>query len=189
MWLWGCWMPILFANKQITGFQAPSVQSQATSELVFATVSTHDNGTGLGLGPGPNSCNRFYQSKTRTVAIGPLLPPKTRHFNLTALPPIKYLRSDCILTWSIHTFCIFRRSFTPSFQFCDATNMCGVVIENPWVWSKDSIDFTAIPRIFVGSQIWHREVKEHLKLQKLDIDNAMIRSVLKYWIASKLLAK
>jgi len=56
------------------------------------------NGSGLGLGPEPNRCNGFYHTKTRTVAIGPVLPPKTRHFNLTTLAPIKYLSSDCNVT-------------------------------------------------------------------------------------------
>ena len=66
--------------------------------LVLATVPTRENGSGLGLEPEPNRCNGFYHTKTRTVAIGPVLPPKTRQFNLTNLPPIKYLSSDRIVT-------------------------------------------------------------------------------------------
>jgi len=64
-------------------------------EQLLISVS---NGSGLGLGPEPNRCNSFYHTQTRTVAIGPVLPPKTRHFNLTTLAPIKYLSSDCIVT-------------------------------------------------------------------------------------------
>jgi hypothetical protein len=41
--------------------------------------------------------NGSYHTKTRTVAIGPVLPPKTRHFNTTSLAPIKYLSSDHIM--------------------------------------------------------------------------------------------
>jgi hypothetical protein len=36
--------------------------------------------------------------KTWTIAIGPVLPPKTQDFNLTTLAPFKYLRSDRIVT-------------------------------------------------------------------------------------------
>jgi hypothetical protein len=67
---------------------------------------------GLVLGTGPNSRvgsesgstrNRTVATglttrKTRPTGNGPVLPPKTRHFNITTLPPIKYLSSDCIMT-------------------------------------------------------------------------------------------
>jgi hypothetical protein len=56
------------------------------------------NGSGLGLEPEPNRCNGLYHTKTRTVAIGPVLPPKTRNFSITTLAPIKYLSSDRIMT-------------------------------------------------------------------------------------------
>jgi hypothetical protein len=46
-------------------------------------------GSGLGFEPEPNCGNRSYHTKTRTVAIGPVLPPKTRHFNFTIMAAIK----------------------------------------------------------------------------------------------------
>jgi hypothetical protein len=42
--------------------------------------------------------NRFDHRKTWTVAIEPVLPPKTGHFNLPNLAPRKYLRSNRIMT-------------------------------------------------------------------------------------------
>jgi len=49
------------------------LEMQKEAEVVLATVPTSYNGSGLGLGPGPNRCNGFYHTKTRTVAVGPLL--------------------------------------------------------------------------------------------------------------------
>ena len=40
---------------------------------------------------------KVYHTKTWTVAIGPVSPPKTSHFNLTNLAQIKYLSSDRIV--------------------------------------------------------------------------------------------
>jgi len=68
------------------------------SYVVLAMVPTHLNGSGLGLEPELNRCNGSYPTKTQTVAIGPVLPPKFRHFKSRILAPIKYLSSDCIVT-------------------------------------------------------------------------------------------
>jgi len=67
-------------------------------DLVLATVPTRKNGSGLGLEPDRNCCNGLYDTKTRTVATGPGLPPTTWHFNTTTLAPIKFLSSDRIVT-------------------------------------------------------------------------------------------
>jgi len=66
--------------------------------LVLATGPNSRFGSGSGSNPEPDRCNGFYHTKTRTVANGSVLPPKTRHFNLTTLSPIKYLSSDRIVT-------------------------------------------------------------------------------------------
>jgi len=83
--------------------------------VVSATVPSSRVGSGSGSNPEPNCCNESYHTKTRTVAIGPVLPPKTRHFNFTSLGPIRYLSSDRIMTRSIRKLCSFMRSFTSHF--------------------------------------------------------------------------
>jgi len=113
---------------------------------------------------------------TRTVAIGPVLHPTTRHFNLTTLPPNPDLSSDCIVTSTICRLCSFSRSFTACFYNCDAPTIHGVAIENPEISHKIERHFTAIQRIVVRSQIWQREVEELLKLHNLRIDHVMIWS-------------
>jgi hypothetical protein len=64
----------------------------------LATVPNSRVGSGSGSDLEPNRCNGSYHTKTRTIAIGPVLPPKTRHFNTPSLAPIKYLSSDRIMT-------------------------------------------------------------------------------------------
>ena len=71
---------------------------RSCSRVVLTTVPNSRVGSGTGSDPEPNRCNGSYHKKTRTVAIGPVLPPKTRHCDITTLAPIKYLSSDCILT-------------------------------------------------------------------------------------------
>jgi len=66
--------------------------------VVLATVPNRRVGSGSGSDPVPNRCNGSYHTKTRTVAIGPVLPPKTRHNKSTIFAPIKYLSSDRIVT-------------------------------------------------------------------------------------------
>jgi len=68
------------------------------SQLVLPTVPNFRLGSGSGANPEPDSCNRFYHMRTRTIAIGPVLAPKSRHFNPTNLVPIEYLSSHRIMT-------------------------------------------------------------------------------------------
>jgi hypothetical protein len=138
-----------------------------------------------GSDPEPNRCNRSYHMNTRTIAIGPVLPPKTRHLNLTTLPPIQYLSSDCIVTWSLCRLCSSSRSFTSRFQICDPTNIRWVTIENPIISCKIVLYFTARQWLSVGSQIWKREAKDRLELHNLHPDHLVIRSELKYLIGVK----
>ena len=153
--------------------------------LVLATVPNSRVGSGSGSDPEPNRCNGSYHTKTRTVAIGPVLPPKTRHFNITTLASIKYLSSDRIMTWSVCRLCSSSRSFTSRFQICVPTNIRWVAIENPLISRKMGLYFTATQRITVGSQIWKREVKERLEMHNLRTDHLLIWSELKYLIGAK----
>jgi len=54
----------------------------------------------------PNQCNVSYYNKPRTVAIGPVLPPKTGHCNMTHCSPIEYLSSDRIVIFSIRSYIV-----------------------------------------------------------------------------------
>jgi len=132
-----------------------------------------------------NHCNGSYLMKTRTLAIGPVLPPKTRHFNTTSLAPIKYLSSDRIMTPSTCKLCSSMRSFTSRFQICDRTNVRWVASENPRISCEILRYFPAIHWILVGSQIWTREVKERIKLHNLRIDHLPIQSELKYLMGAR----
>ena len=123
--------------------------------------------------------------KTRTVGNGAVLPPKTRHFTFTILPPIKYLSSDRITTWSVRRLCSVTPSFTSRLQMCNLASIRWIAIENPPISLRISEYFTTTQRISVGLQIWMQEVKEGLKLNNLHIDYVIIRSQLKYWIEAK----
>jgi len=152
---------------------------------VLATVPNSCNVSGLGLEPGLNCCNGSYHTKTRTVAIGPVLPPKTPHFNSTTMAPIQYFSSDRIMTWSICRLCRFSRSFTSRLQIGDATNIRWVAIETPQITHTICTYFTTTKRISVGLQIWMQEVNELLKLQNLRVDHVTIWSAFKYLIRAK----
>ena len=151
---------------------------------VLATVPNSRVGSGSGSDLEPNRWNGSYHTKTRTVAIGPVLPPKTRHFNTTSLAPIKYLSSDRIMTRSICKLCSFMRSVTSRFQICDRTNIGWVAIENPRNSREIWRYFTAILWILVGWQFWTWEMKERIKLHNSRIDHITIRSELKYFIGA-----
>jgi hypothetical protein len=71
--------------------------------------------------------------ESRTVAIGPVLPPNTWHFNITSLAPIEFLSSDRIMTQSICKLWSFVRSFTARFQMCNPTHICWVAIDQAWI--------------------------------------------------------
>ena len=122
---------------------------------------------------------------TWTIGNGPVLPPKTRHFKFTILAPIKYLSSDCTMTWSVRTLCSFSHSFTSRCQICNWTNIRWVAIEKPQISRKIWCYFTVIQQILVWLQIWKREVEERLKLHNLYIDHVMIWWDLRYLIGAK----
>jgi len=155
------------------------------SAVVLAMVPTRYNGSGLGLGPERKCCHRSYHAKTRTVSIGPVLPPKTRHLKCPILAPIKYLSSDHIITWWIRRFCSFSRSFTCRCQICYSTNIRGVAIENPRISLEICPYFTATQPISVGLHIWMLEVEDLVKPHNLRIHHGMIRSELKNLIGAK----
>jgi hypothetical protein len=62
---------------------------------------------------------------------------KTRHFNITTLPPINYMSSDCIMIWSVCRLCSSSSCFTSRSQICDPTNICWVTIDNPPISPKN----------------------------------------------------
>ena len=148
-------------------------------------VGSVSNGSGLGLEPELNRCNRSYHPTTQTVPIEPVLPPKTRHFMCTILPPIKYLSFDRIVTWSVCRLCSLSRSCTSHCQIWDRTNIHGVTAENPPISPIQWRFVTVVQRILVHSQICQREVKKQLELQNLHVDLVMIQSDLKYLIGAK----
>jgi hypothetical protein len=159
-----------------------SIWGQHLPQVVLATVPNRRVGSASGFEPEPNRCNGSYHTKTRTVAIGLVLPPKTRHYKSKICAPIKYLSSDRIVTWSVGRLSSFSPSFTSRSQICGRSNIHRIAIENPGI-SPDMWRFiTAIQWILVQSQIWQREVKEGLKLHNLRTDHIVIRSELKYSI-------
>jgi len=124
--------------------------------------------------------------KTWTVGNGLVLPPTTQHFNFTILAPIKYLSSDCIMTWSVCTLCSFSRCFISRCQICDRTNICWVAIEKSRISHNIWCYFTVIQRILVRSPRCKREVEERVKLYNLRIDQVVIPWDLKYSIWAKI---
>jgi len=137
------------------------------------------------VGTDPSHGNRFYHTKTQTIEIWPVLPPKPRYFNLTTLALIKNLSSDHIVTCSICKLCSFSRCFTSRFQICDPTNILAVPIENWRNSLKIGPYFTATQRISVGLQIWMLEVEVLAKLHNSRTHHVMIQSELKNLIAAK----
>ena len=193
-WLWAqAWSQSWFHIRQLSSGDNSWLEnlykSKTAGSLVLATIQSSWFGSRYSSNPELDRCNGFYHSKTRTVAIGPVLPPKTCQFNLTTLPPIKYLSSDCIATWSVHRLCSVGRSFTSQVQICNSTNIRWVAIRNPQFSRIISGYSTVIQRILVGLQIWNREVKEQLKLHNLCIDHVTIRSELGYLIWAQVLQK
>jgi len=45
------------------------------------------------------------------------------------LPPIKYLSSDCMVTWSVRKLCSFSPSFTSRCQICDWANIHWIAVK------------------------------------------------------------
>jgi len=134
---------------------------------------------------GTELLQRFHPKKTHTVAIGPVLPQQTGHFNITTLAPINYFSSDLTVTCSVHLYCCCSRCSTFRWPICDVTNICWVAIKNPVISSKICSYFTATQRISVGSQIRKQEVKEWLELHNLRTYHVMTQSGFIYSIAAK----
>ena len=152
---------------------------------MLATGPNSRVGSGSGSTQNRTVATVLTTQKTRPTGNGPVLPPKTRHFNITTLPPIKYLSSDRIMTWSVCRLCSSTRSFTSRSQIFDPTNIRWVAIEYPLISLKMGPFFTATQRISVESQIGQREVKERPELQILRTDHVMIQWELKYLIGGK----
>jgi len=120
--------------------------------------------------------------ETQTVGNRPVSPPKTNHFKFSILAPIKYLRSDRTVTWSICSLCSFRHSCTSRCQICERSNICWVAIENPWISHKICYYFKVTPGILVQSPISKRVVEELLKLHNLLTDHVTIQSECRYHV-------
>jgi hypothetical protein len=64
-------------------------QSEYQHDLSLSTLAEYrfvasvNNDSGWVLETELNCCNGLYHTKTQTIAIGPVLPPKTWHFNST----------------------------------------------------------------------------------------------------------
>ena len=123
--------------------------------------------------------------KTRPIRNEPVLPPKSRHFNSTTLPPIKYLSSDRIMTWSVYRLCSSSRCFTCRSQICDPTSIPWVAIQNPQISLTICPFLTATLRISVTSQIRKGEVNERPELRNQCTDHVALRWELKYLILFK----
>jgi len=121
----------------------------------------------------------------RRLAFGPVCTSKPGLCKPRYLTPIKYLSSECIITWTVCRLCSSGRSFASRCQICDPTNVRWVTIETPLISRKLSLYCTATQWISVGSQIWKWEVTEILVLRNLRTAYVMIRSELKYLIGAK----
>jgi len=152
---------------------------------VVATIPNSTVGSRSGSDPERISWNGSYQTKTRTVAIGPVLPPKTRHCNIISCTLNKYLSLDHIVTWSIWKLCNVMCSFTSRFQMCNPTNIDWVAIDHPHASLESVRYFTAILWLLVGWQICKRTVTEWIQPLNLHIDHVTIQSELRYLIGAK----
>jgi len=145
------------------------------SQVSYGSSSTWNRTVAIGL----------TTSKSRTVGNGPVLPPNTQHFEFTVLPPIQYLSSDRIMTWSICRLCSFSFSFTSCCEIWDRRNIRWVTMENPRISAEICCYFTASERMLVRSRISPCEVKERPTLYNLGIEHVMIYSELINSIGAK----
>jgi hypothetical protein len=67
-------------------------------KIVLAPDPNSRVGSGSGTTGNRTVTTVLTTRKTGATGNGPVLPPKTRHFNITTLPPIEYLNSDRIMT-------------------------------------------------------------------------------------------
>jgi len=123
--------------------------------------------------------------KTRTVAIGLVLPLETRDFDLTTSAPIKLLSYDRIMIWEPRRACCFSCSFTLRCQMYELTDIQGVPIECQRISHGMWPNFIATQRISVGLLIWMLEVKVHLIVHNQRVDHVTIRSELTYLIGAQ----
>jgi len=105
--------------------------------------------------------------------------------NVTTLPPIKDMSSDCIVRWCIHWFCSFSYSFISRVQICNLTNICAVAINNPQISLKICPYLIPTAQISFRSQIWMLEATELVSLHSICIHHVMIRSEIKNLTAAK----
>ena len=180
-----CYFHSILASRCMFKLTTPRTASTSPSEhdcglqVVLPTVPNSQVGCSCSSNPEQDHCHRIYHTKTRMVAIGPVVATKSCHFNLTTLAMIKYLSYDRIMTWTICRLCSFARSFTSRFQICNPTNIDWVAIENLQISHEIWRYFTVIQWILVPLQIWKREVKELLKLHNLHTDHVTIWSEVK----------
>jgi hypothetical protein len=71
---------------------------QGSIVVVLVTGPNSRFHSGYRSNPELDHCTWFCHTKTWTIAIGSVLPPETRHFNLTTFAPIKYQNPDRIMT-------------------------------------------------------------------------------------------
>ena len=156
------------------------------SWIVLATVPGYPAAVRVWNRTGWSSSRCYPEYRGTQRVRGRVVTGPRFHITVPAsLPPIKYLSSDCIVTWSVHRLCSFSPSFPSRSQICDLTSIRWVAIENPHFSADISPYFTAIQRILAQSQIWQLEVKEGLKLHNLCTDHVTIQSELRYLIGGK----
>lgn len=157
--------------------------------VVFATVinshvcSRSDSGYSSNLEP--NHCNRSYHAITRTITIGPVLPPESWYFNRSSLAPIPNVWSECIMTQSIRIMNSCMRCCIVCCDTCDLTNVWQVAIKNLPISLNIWGYLTGILRSVVGSQIGNPDVNVPIILYFLHIVDVTIRSGHKYMIGAK----
>jgi len=100
----------------------------------------------------------------------------------TPLPPLKYMSTHRIVTWSLRGLWSSGRYLTSRFPICDPTDIRWVAVKKGHIFSEICGYSIATQRILVGSHIWDWEVKEWVDLHNLCTDHIMIRSELKYLI-------
>jgi len=92
---------IVFLDSQCSNGSAGSCDDTLASNripgVMLATVATRQNNPGLWYEQEWERCNGSYHTRTGTIAIGPALLPKSKHFNPTTLSPLRNFNSDRII--------------------------------------------------------------------------------------------
>jgi len=113
--------------------------------------------------------------KCWTVALGPVTTGIPGPCKPSIFPPIRYLSSHHIPTWSIRESCSFWRSFTWWSAMLNPTIIRCVAVENPQFGRDFEWYFRATQWILIGVQIGDPGVKAHLILHISCIDHVLIR--------------